>query len=498
MNTPVPSGAAASTTPAPSRRPPADRSARAGHRHLRGARAATTTSLTSRCAKRSPSSTTGSPVASLIPGDPGWDEARTAWNLAVDQRPVAVVVAGSVDDIVQTVRTAKRPRPLGRTAGAPATTPARSPRRTASPTRCCCARPSCAACRSTPTCASPASSPVRSGATSSPRSRRTDSPRSPDRRTTSACVGYTLGGGVSWLGRSHGLAANSRARRRARHGRRRAPPGRRRRTTPSCSGRVRGGGGDFGVVTALEFRAVPGRRDRRRHAVLPARARRGGAAGVGRVDRRACPTPSRRSVACSASRRCPSCRRSSRASRSWSSRRRSRSRPSGPTSCSRRCAPSAPEIDSVHPQPIAELLQLHMDPPAPMPGYGDGMLLAELPPDAVRAFVAAVGPDSGSALLSAEIRHVGGGARPEAAHATRRRARHARTGCRRRVRRGVPRVRRGHRDARAPTRRSRHPSAGCSRASSRGVHRSTTSTSPSTSAPAERLFGDRRRTACAR
>ncbi len=58
-----------------------------------------------------------------------------------------------------------------------------------------------------------------------------------------------------------------------------------------------------------------------------------------------------------------------------------------------------------------------MDPPTPIPGNGDGMLLTDLPADAVRAFVAAVGPDSASTLLSAEIRHVGGALRPEAAHA---------------------------------------------------------------------------------
>ncbi|HEU4755490.1 MAG TPA: hypothetical protein VFS72_02415, partial [Agromyces sp.] len=39
-------------------------------------------------------------------------------------------------------------------------------------------------------------------------------------------------------------------------------------------------------------------------------------------------------------------------------------------------------------------------------------------PAAVRAFVAAAGPDSDSVLLSAEIRHLGGGLRPEAAHAS--------------------------------------------------------------------------------
>jgi hypothetical protein len=46
------------------------------------------------------------------------------------------------------------------------------------------------------------------------------------------------------------------------------------------------------------------------------------------------------------------------------------------------------------------------------------MLLRELSPAAVRAFVAAVGPDSDSVLLSAEIRHLGGALDPEVAHGT--------------------------------------------------------------------------------
>src|SRR5689334_12927425 len=41
------------------------------------------------------------------PGDEGWDDARTAWNLAVDQRPAAVVVAESAADVAETVRAAR-------------------------------------------------------------------------------------------------------------------------------------------------------------------------------------------------------------------------------------------------------------------------------------------------------------------------------------------------------------------------------------------------------
>src|SRR5437868_5579039 len=37
------------------------------------------------------------------PEDAGWDEARTAWNLAVNQQPVAVVLAETAADVAETV-----------------------------------------------------------------------------------------------------------------------------------------------------------------------------------------------------------------------------------------------------------------------------------------------------------------------------------------------------------------------------------------------------------
>ena len=48
--------------------------------------------ISTRCARRSAEGSSG-------PGDQDWDEARQAWNLAVDQRPVAVVFATSADDV---------------------------------------------------------------------------------------------------------------------------------------------------------------------------------------------------------------------------------------------------------------------------------------------------------------------------------------------------------------------------------------------------------------
>jgi len=43
----------------------------------------------------------------FVPGDPGYDQARQAWNLAVDERPAVVVTAESAADVVHAVRFAR-------------------------------------------------------------------------------------------------------------------------------------------------------------------------------------------------------------------------------------------------------------------------------------------------------------------------------------------------------------------------------------------------------
>ena len=46
----------------------------------------------------------------FVPGQAGYDQARQAWNLAVDERPSVVVVAGSAADVAQAVRYARAHR----------------------------------------------------------------------------------------------------------------------------------------------------------------------------------------------------------------------------------------------------------------------------------------------------------------------------------------------------------------------------------------------------
>ena len=68
----------------------------------------------------------------------------------------------------------------------------------------------------------------------------------------------------------------------------------------------------------------------------------------------------------------------------------------------------APEMDTFARIPAAELLAVHMDPPGPTPGVSGHTLLGALDDAAVDALLAKVGPGTTSALLFAELRHIGG------------------------------------------------------------------------------------------
>jgi hypothetical protein len=76
-----------------------------------------------------------------------------------------------------------------------------------------------------------------------------------------------------------------------------------------------------------------------------------------------------------------------------------------------------PEIDTFTTIPAPALSHLHMDPEQPVAGKGDGLLLRKMDAELIDAFVAASTGDAGSALLSAEIRQLGGAvARPARDH----------------------------------------------------------------------------------
>ena len=66
--------------------------------------------------------------------------------------------------------------------------------------------------------------------------------------------------------------------------------------------------------------------------------------------------------------------------------------------------------------PPVGISELHMDPPMPVPYTGGGMMLGDLDVRAIERFVEVAGPDSGSQLVSAEIRHLGGALRQPQSH----------------------------------------------------------------------------------
>jgi hypothetical protein len=339
------------------------------------------------------------------PGDATWDEDRAAWHLDVDQRPTAVVVAATVRDVVATVNAARAaglrvaPQSTGHNA-APLGDLAGTVLLKTSSMRDVHIDPVARIARAeggalwmdvTPAAAEHGLAALAGSA--------------PD----VGVAGYTLGGGMSWLARSHGLAANSVVAIEVV-----TADGVLRRVDethePELFWALRGGGGSFGVVTALEFRLYPLTEvyagvlffplDRAAEVLeawrqwLPSVP--DSVTSVGRMLRfpplpdlppflsgqsfvvveAACQLPAEEADALLAPLRA-----------------------------------LGPAIDTFDTIPITGLSQLHMDPPGPVPGKGDGALLGALPADAIAAF-ARIGSAEGSPLLSVELRHLGGALTP--------------------------------------------------------------------------------------
>jgi FAD binding domain/Berberine and berberine like len=66
------------------------------------------------------------------------------------------------------------------------------------------------------------------------------------------------------------------------------------------------------------------------------------------------------------------------------------------------------DMDTVQTQAPAGIEDLHMDPPTPLPYTSETLLTHELPAEAIDSLVQAVGAGSGSQLASVELRHCGG------------------------------------------------------------------------------------------
>ena len=348
---------------------------------------------------------------SVGPKDPGWDQARQAWNLAVDQHPVAVATPESPDDVVAVIEIARehglRVAPQGTGHGA-------SPRASlegsvlADMSRMNAAeidpelrRARLQAGAQWQHVGGPAAEHGLAGLAGT----------APD-----VCVtGYATGGGAGWMTRRYGLAVNS-----IRAAEVVTADGRKVRadaaTEPDLFWALRGGGGSFGVVTALELELFPVRElyagvlfwpQERAAEVLKTWQKwtadlpeemtsLGRLLNVPPLEEIPEPVRGRSFVVVEAA---------------WLGDE------AGGSEQLAALRELGPEMDTFAMIPPPGLAALHMDPPQPVPAVGDGTLLGDFPDAAIDGVMAAAGPGTDFPLLSFEVRHLGGAAaRPDAEH----------------------------------------------------------------------------------
>jgi FAD/FMN-containing dehydrogenase len=347
------------------------------------------------------------PAQVFLPGQSRYDELRAPWSAAVDQRPAAVAAPPDAEAVVAVVRAATE---LGLTIAAQSTGHNAAPLHgleTGVLVRT-------SALQSVEIDLRTRTARVGSGvvwgdvvAAAALHGLAALHGSSPDVGVT----GYTLGGGMGWFARRLGLAANA-----VTAVELVTPDGRLRRTDadtdPDLFWALRGGGGSFGVVTALEFRLFPIETAYAgalvwdwQHAerVICAWAEWTATAPdevttscrilqLPPIDEVPPPLRGRQVVMIDGA-----------------------VDADDPTS-ERILAPLralGPELDMWERVPAAALVRLHGDPEGPTPAVSSTLMLAELPPTAIQEFVRAAGPGSGSTLMVAELRQLGGAlARP--------------------------------------------------------------------------------------
>ncbi len=346
-----------------------------------------------------------------VPGDADWDRARQAWNLGADQRPDAVVAPHSIADVQAAIlfaaerqlrvvaqSTGHMAAPLGELAG--------------------CILLRTAALDSVEV--DPEGLTVRVGAGAIWANVTTSlaehglmglAGSAPD----VGVAGYLLGGGVSWFARSLGLAASHVTAIEVVTG-----DGRMLRASADEESELfyalRGGGGNYAVVTAVTMR-VFAVRDAYAGMLLFPLERADEVLTAWELwtrDAHESATTSLRLLRLPPLPDLPDFLRGQRfvaidgvvavAQGAVSEAERS-------AAAEATLAPLrdlGPVIDTFAMMPVSRLGEVHMDPPGPVPGVGNGANLADLPRDAIERLIELAGPDAESPLLAVEIRHLGG------------------------------------------------------------------------------------------
>ncbi len=349
----------------------------------------------------------------IAPGEADWDEARLAWNLAVDQQPAAVARPETVADVQAVVEFARRrdlrvaPQGTGHNAHGLEGKLERSillktdrMRGVTIDARRRRARVEAGALWQDVTV--PAAEHGLAALAGS----------SPD----VGVVGYTLGGGLSWLSRKYGLAANNVAaielvtaegeHLRADH-----------EHHPDLFWALRGGGGSFGVVTAIEIELFPVTQVYAGAMFWPQEKARevlqawrewtewslpDEIISVGRLLN---PPP------------LPEVPEPVRGKRFVVVEAMYLGEEAEAIELLRPLRALCPAMDTFATVPATALSHLHMDPEHPVAGKGDGMLIDAPSAEMIDAFLGAATGEAGSALLSAELRQLGGAiARPAPEH----------------------------------------------------------------------------------
>jgi FAD/FMN-containing dehydrogenase len=338
------------------------------------------------------------------PGEPGWDEARAAWNLMVDQHPAAVVTVDTAADVgaaiafarsrglrVNAQGTGHGAGPLGALDGTILIKTGRLNRVEIDAANRIGRFEAGVIWRDAGDAAGEHGLAVLAGS-------------SPD----VGVAGYTTGGGIGWLARRYGLACNS-----VRAMDVVTADGEPRRVDaehdPDLFWALRGGGGSFGVVTAIEFDLIDLPQVFAGSVIHPADERsaeiiqryRGWAstapdevASIARflhlppLPQVPEPLRGRMVITLSACYAGPESE--------------------GAEAMAPLRALGEPIMDSFAAMPPSGLVTVHMDPEEPVPALFHSASLRELSEQAVDAFVAAAGPDSGSPLLAAQLNQAGG------------------------------------------------------------------------------------------
>jgi FAD binding domain len=345
----------------------------------------------------------------FAPGEDGYDEARRPWDLSVDQRPAVVVYAETVVDVVRAVRFARShgmriaphgtghgTLPLEPLDGAMLLKTSRMRRVDIDPARRT-ARAEAGAQWEDVTVPAGAYGLAALAGTS----------------PNVGVTGYTLGGGMGWLARRYGLAANSVTAVEIV-----TPDGRLVRADsdhePDLFWAVRGAGGSVGVVTALEMTLYPVAELYAGALFFPIER----ASDVLLAWREWTDTVPDELTSMARLLRLPSLPEVPEPLRGRAFALIEAAYLGDAGAGAALIAPLralGPELDTLATVPAPALARLNMDPEQPEPGMGDGAFLADFPRGAIEMLLARAGAGVDTPLQSIEIRHLGGALARDAA-----------------------------------------------------------------------------------